>query len=185
MPDQITRTDSILWMFESCINKSDSCTIYTRILNMLEMTKYLVVVSLTITIVCFGVLWAEDAWADFYHWGPPFTVGSIVIKNWGAWGVFVGLLVLFQASQVYLEETLGRDIERKHIHKQPLSSEDIFVMACYNFYKAAGTILHILIAVTRVDVWLLIAFVDTIARVLMWNSCYDKGRKPRIFYKLI
>ena len=152
---------------------------------MLEMTKYFVVVSLAITITCFAVLWAEDAWSDFYHWGPPFKVGSIVIKNWSSWGVFVALLVLFCASQVYLEETLGRNIERKHIHKQPLSSEDIFIMACYNFYKAAGTILHILIAVTRGDVWLLIALVDTIGRVLIWNSCYDKGRKPRVFNSMI
>lgn len=151
---------------------------------MVQMTKYLVVVSLVITIACFAILWAEDAWSDFYHWGPPFTVGSIVIKTWGAWSVFVGLLVLFCASQVYLEETIGRDIERKHIHKLPLTNEDIFIMACYNFYKAAGTILHILIAVTRVDVWLLIALVDTIGRVLMWNSCYTKGRSPRLFYRM-
>jgi hypothetical protein len=149
-----------------------------------EMTKYLVVVSLAITIACFGIIWAEDAWSDFYHWGPPFTVGSIVIKNWSQWGTFVGLLVLFCGSQVYLEETIGRNIERKHTLKIPLTTEDIFIMACYNFYKAAGTILHILVAVTRVDIWLLIVFVDTIARVCIWNSCFDNGRKPRLFYRM-
>lgn len=149
------------------------------------MTKYLVVLSLTITIACFGIIWAEDAWADFYHWGPPFTVGSIIIKNWTQWAIFAGLLVLFCGSQVYLEETIGREIERKHTLKIELTSEDIFIMACYNFYKAAGTLLHILIAVTRVDIWLLIALVDTIARVCIWNSCFDHGRKPRLFYRML
>ena len=148
------------------------------------MSKYLVVVSLTITMICFGVLWAEDAWADFYHWGPPFRVGSIVIKDWTSWAVFVGLLVLYQASQVYLEETTGRDFERKHIQQKEWSKEDVFIMACYNLYKWLGTILHILVAVTRVDVWLLIALVDTIARGCMWYSSDTHGRRPRTLYSL-
>ena len=148
------------------------------------MSKYLVVISLTVTMVCFGILWAEDAWSDFYHWGPPFQVGSIVIKDWASWAVFVGLLVLYQASQVYLEETTGRDFERKHIQQQEWTKEDVFIMACYNFYKWLGTILHILVAVTRVDVWLLIAMVDTIARVVMWYSSDNHGRRPRTIYSL-
>ena len=79
------------------------------------MTKYLVAVFLLITCIAFGVIWAEDAWADFYHWGPPFKVGSIVIRDWTSWSIFVGLLVLYQGSQVYLEETTGRELERKHM----------------------------------------------------------------------
>ena len=149
------------------------------------MTKYLVVFSLIVTVVAFGVIWAEDAWSDFYHWGPPFQVGSIVIKNWSSWATFVCLLVLYQGSQVYLEETIGRDIERKHIQQQKWTREDVFILSCYNFYKWLGTILHILVAVTRVDVWLLIAFVDTIARAIMWYENDQNGRRPRTLYTLL
>jgi hypothetical protein len=145
------------------------------------MTKYWVVFALTITMVCFGVIWAEDAWSDFYHWGPPFQVGSITVKDWTSWAIFVGLLVLYQASHVYLEETAGREFERKHTLKIEWTKEDVFIMSCYNFYKWLGTILHILVAVTRVDVWLLIAFVDTLARFILWNCTITNGRKPRIF----
>jgi len=146
-----------------------------------EMAISLVVFSLLLTIVSMAVIWAEDAWSDFYHWGPPFQVGSIIISTWRSWLVFVGLLVLYQASQVYIEETTGRDIERKHIRQQPLTNEDIFILACYNFYRWLGTILNILVAVTRVDVWLLIALVDTLARVIMWQTWLTSGREPRIY----
>ena len=54
-----------------------------------------------------------------------------------------------------------------------------------NFYKWLGTILHILVAVTRVDVWLLIAFVDTIARAIMWHENDQNGRRPRTLYTLL
>ena len=80
------------------------------------MSGACIIVSLIITLACFGVLWFEDAWSDFYHWGPPFQVGSIVIETWGRWWVFVGLLVLYQASNVYIEETSGREFERKHLN---------------------------------------------------------------------
>ena len=157
------------------------------------MTKYLVAVFLLITCIAFGVIWAEDAWADFYHWGPPFKVGSIVIRDWTSWSIFVGLLVLYQGSQVYLEETTGRELERKHmgiqyngnqgiLQQKKWSNEDLFILSCYNFYRWLGTILHILIAVTRVDVWLLIALVDTIARAFMWKPGQNGGRQARTFY---
>ncbi|MDA7838899.1 hypothetical protein N9A45_01030 [bacterium] len=138
-------------------------------------------VSLTVTLVCFGILWVDDLWANFYHWGPPFQVGSIMISSWRDWWIFVGLLVLYQASDVYIEETLGRKIERKHIKKEPFQDSELFTLACYNFYKWLGTILHILVAVTRVDVWLAIAVVDTFVRMCMWRSSSGNGRKPRVF----
>lgn len=147
------------------------------------MAKYWVVFSLVVTVICFSVIWAEDAWSDFYHWGPPFQVGSMTIKNWTSWGIFVGLLILYQASHVYIEETVGREFERKHTLKMEWSNEDVFIMGCYNFYNWLGTILHILVAVTRVDVWLLIALVDTIARIVIWKSHITDGRRPRIFYQ--
>lgn len=141
------------------------------------MSGACIIVSLIITLACFGVLWVEDAWSDFYHWGPPFQVGSIVIETWGRWWVFVGLLVLYQASNVYIEETSGREFERKHLNKQKFTNEELFILCCYNFYKWLGTILHILVAVTRVDIWLAIALIDTIARGSMWYS-YE-GRTSR------
>jgi len=166
--------------------------LYNNIVS-LKMTKYLVVVFLIIRLAGFSVIWAEDAWADFYHWGPPFKVGSIVIRDWTSWSVFVGLLVLYQGSQVYLEETTGRDIERRHmgihytgkecvIQQKKWSNEDVFLLSCYNFYRWLGTILHILVAVTRVDVWILIALVDTFARAFMWRPKELGKRQPRVYY---
>ena len=134
-------------------------------------------VSLLVTLVCFAVLWVEDLWADFYHWGPPFTVGSIVIQTWGRWWVFVGLLVLYQAAHVYIDETSGRRFERKHLTGEKFTDTELFVLCCYNLYKWLGTILHILVAVTRVDIWLAIAVVDTLARTAMRYS--SNGRRAR------
>ena len=108
-----------------------------------------------------------------------------LFKSWASWATFVGLLILYQGSQVYLEETIGRDIERKHIQQQKWTKEDVFILSCYNFYKWLGTILHILVAVTRVDVWLLIAFVDTVARAIMWQENDQNGRRPRTLYTLL
>lgn len=147
---------------------------------LMYMPGHFIFVSLFVTIVCFGILWAEDLWTNFYHWGPPFQVGSIMISTWRDWWIFVGLLILYQASDVYIEETLGRKIERQHIQKESFDNDQLFTLACYNFYKWLGTILHILVAVTRVDVWLAIALVDTIVRLYMWKS--TTGRKPRIFF---
>jgi len=143
------------------------------------MSGSCIFISLLITLVCFCILWAEDLWTDFYTWGPPFQIGSIVIETWGRWWVFVGLLVLYQASHVYIEETTGRQLERKHIKQEPFTEHELFVLACYNFYKWLGSILHILVAVTRVDVWLAIAAIDTVVRLCMWHS--SPGRKPRVF----
>lgn len=151
--------------------------LYNKKLN--KMSGGCIFVSLIVTLTCFGILWFEDLWTNFYHWGPPFQVGSIRIVNWQQWWIFVGLLVLYQASDVYIEETIGRDFERKHIKKETFSDYELFVLACYNFYKWLGTILHILVAVTRVDVWLAIAFVDTVARLCMWHQ--PNGRRPRVF----
>lgn len=136
-------------------------------------------VSLIVTLTCFGILWFEDLWTNFYHWGPPFQVGSIRIGDWRQWWVFVGLLVLYQVADVYIEETTGREMERKHIKKEKFGDYELFVLACYNFYKWLGTILHILVAVTRVDIWLAIAVVDTFARLCMWHA--NTGRRPRVF----
>lgn len=145
------------------------------------MTNELVLVALMFTLGAFGLLWAENIWRDFYHWGPPFKIGSIEIETWATWRLFVFLLIVYQTLNVYLEETSGRAFEREHIQKkQKWSSYDVFLMSCYNLYKWLGTILHILVAVTRVDVWIAIALVDTIARACMWTYG-EQGRRPRVF----
>lgn len=151
--------------------------LYDKMSN--KMSGGCIFVSLIVTLTCFGILWFEDLWTNFYHWGPPFQVGSIRIGDWRQWWVFVGLLVLYQVADVYIEETTGREMERKHIKKEKFGDYELFVLACYNFYKWLGTILHILVAVTRVDIWLAIAVVDTFARLCMWHA--NTGRRPRVF----
>lgn len=145
-----------------------------------KMPGIFILVSLLFTLVCFGILWIENLWADFYHWGPPFQVGSIVIQTWARWWVLVGLLVFYQASHVYIEETIGIDIEIKRHKKQPFDANELFILGCYNFYKWLGTVLHILVAVTRLDIWLAIAAVDTIARLTMWYTSSGRARRSFI-----
>lgn len=137
----------------------------------------LVVFSLLITIVCFVLLWVENIWGGFFHLGPPFQVGSIIIDEWWKWWVFVGLLVLYQCTNVYMEETLGRDMDRGLHEKKKWTTEEVIYLSCYNLYKWLGTILHILVAVTRLDIWFAIAVVDTVARACMWKP--STGRTPR------
>lgn len=141
--------------------------------------KYLVVFSLLFTITAFAVIWAEDVWDDFYQWGPPFKVGSINIRDWTRWAWFVSLLVLYQGTQVILEETYGREIDKQFIDERKWSNVDVFILSCYNLYKWLGTILHILIAVTRIDVWILIAVIDTLFKATMWYTWEKNGRAKR------
>ena len=141
------------------------------------MPVLIVFASLIITLVCFAILWFENLWDDFYHWGPPFQVGSIVIQTWYRWWILVGLLVFYQASHVYIEETIGIDVEIKRHKRQPFNSNELFILGCYNFYKWLGTVLHILVAVTRLDIWLAIAAVDTVVRIIMWHT--SSGRSAR------
>ena len=91
----------------------------------------------------------------------------------------MGLLVLYQCTNVYMEETLGREIERQHIEQRRWTATEVFHLSCFNLYKWLGTILHILVAVTRLDIWFAIAVVDTVARACMWKP--SAGRTPRTF----
>ena len=137
----------------------------------------LIIFSLLITIVCFVLLWVENLWDGFFQLGPPFQVGSIVIDEWWKWWVFVGLLVLYQCTNVYMEETLGREMDRGLHDKKKWTGQEVFYLSCYNLHKWLGTILHILVAVTRLDIWFAIAVVDTVARACMWKP--STGRTPR------
>jgi len=82
-----------------------------------------------------------------------------------------------------MEETVGRKIEKQHIEhakNTPRASKDILELIFYNIYRWLGTIIHILVAVTRLDIWLIIAVIDTIARAYMWSKSTN-GRRPRMF----
>lgn len=143
----------------------------------------LVLLSLFFTILFFGVIWEEHIWDGFFQLGPGFQVGSIVIENWNQWLIFFTFVILYQVANVYMEETVGRKIEKQHIDRSkdtPRSSADILELICYNLYRWLGTIIHILVAVQRLDIWLIIAVIDTIARAYMWSNS-SSGRKPRIF----
>ena len=142
------------------------------------MSGYLLIFVLIISSGCFVGLWVEDIWDDFFHWGPPMKVGSIQIKHWGHWCIFLSILVLFQTIHVYMEEAYGRPFDRQHIQEKKWTKQDILWLSLYNFYKWLYTILYILIAVTRLDIWLVVALVDTTVRAYLWSP--DNGRQPRV-----
>ena len=143
--------------------------------------EFILCLSVFATIVAFGVLWFEDAWSEFYHWGPPFKVGAITIKTWWRWGIFLGLLILYQIMSVYIEETIGLSIERRRIQSQTkqFTRQEIFMVSVFNLYKWLGTILHIFVAVTRLDVWIALALMDTLLKTYLWMDGPSQGRKPR------
>lgn len=140
-----------------------------------------IIAALFATLISLAVIWAEDAWHEFYHLGPPFEVGSIVIRTWPQYFGFVGLLVLYQITRVYVEETSGREFEKAHIHEQEKTPTDVLFMSLYNFYTWLGTILHILVAVTRLDIWCALAFADTIVRAAIWYQYPSTERRRRVF----
>jgi len=146
------------------------------------MSGYLLLFVLILTSGCFVALWFEEAWAEFFHWGPPMNVGSVKINNWRQWSLFVSVLVLFQTVHVYMEEQYGRPFDRQHIQQKKWTKQDIIWLSIYNFYKWLCTILYILIAVTRLDIWLVIAIVDTSVRAYVWSPELngENGRRPRV-----
>jgi hypothetical protein len=92
-------------------------------------------------------------------------------------------ITVYQLANVYMEETVGRKIEKQHIEHvkdTSRSTKDILELICFNIYRWLGTIIHILVAVTRLDIWLIIAVIDTLARAYMWSNS-STSRRPRIF----
>ena len=139
----------------------------------------LVLFSLFFTICFFGIVWEEHLWDGFFQLGPGFKVGSIVVETWSQWLVFFACLTLYQIINVYMEETVGRKIERQHIKEIKRTKQDVIELCCYNLYRWLGTVIHIMVAVTRLDIWLVIAVIDTVARAFMWAD--GNGRRPRMF----
>lgn len=150
--------------------------------NKYDFKKALTIVVVTIiTTTLLVILWEENILDDFYHWGPPFKVGNIVIETWFKWWLYVTLLICYQVVHVYIEETIGRDVERRHMKKHEWTNFELIFLSCHNFYRWLGTILHIVVAVTRLDIWLIIALVDTTTRIFMWKKYDTDGRRPRFF----
>jgi len=139
----------------------------------------LVLFSLFFTICFFAIVWEEHLWDGFFQLGPGFKVGSIVIETWSQWLVFFVGLTLYQMINVYMEETVGRKIERQHIKETKRTKQDVIELCCYNLYRWLGTVIHIMVAVTRLDIWLVIAVIDTVTRAFMWAD--GNGRTPRVF----
>jgi len=138
--------------------------------------------AVVLTIACFFAAYFEGVMDSFYSsFGPPFTVGSIIIESWDRWVLYVSLLVAYQIFNVLMQESFGRQIEREHLQEKQWNSDEVAMLCLYNIYKWGGTVLHILVAATRLDIWLILACVDTITRAIIWYNPETNGRSPRIF----
>ena len=140
----------------------------------------LIVISLILTTVGFFTIWEENMSEDFFNLSLPFKIGSFVIDTSFKWWMFVAMLFLYQMTNVYMEETIGREIEIGHVKKTRWTCSQVFEMSLYNCYKWLGTILHILVAVNRLDIWFIIVFVDVMFRAYLWRP--NGGRRPRFIY---
>ena len=138
--------------------------------------------AIILTIACFFAAYFEGVMDSFYSsFGPPFTVGSVIIESWDRWVLYVSLLIGYQVFNVLMQESFGRQFEREHLQEKQWNSDEVFMLCLYNFYKWGGTVLHILVAATRFDIWLILAVVDTITRAIIWYNPETNGRSPRVF----
>ena len=140
----------------------------------------LIIISLLLTIAGFDTIWEEHMSEDFFNLALPFKIGSFIIDSAFKWRLFVAMLFLYQMTNVYMEETVGREIERGHMQKKNWTWYQVIEMSLYNLYKWLGTILHILVAVNRLDVWFIIVLVDVLTKIYLWRP--NGGRRPRIHY---
>jgi len=138
--------------------------------------------AVLLTIACFFVAYIEGVMDSFYtSFGPPFTVGSVIIESWDRWVLYVSLLICYQVFNVLMQESFGRQFEREHLQEKKWNGDEVLMLCLYNLYRWCGTVLHILVAATRFDIWLILAFVDTITRATIWYNPEKNGRTPRIF----
>ena len=145
-------------------------------------TKSILFLSLTGTAAALILLWYEGVWGDFYRWGPPFQIGTIVIKTWEHWWGLVFLLIVNQTVTAYVEETVGKHIEHAKLVKQSWTHDFVYWMALFNMFKWFGMILHIFIAVTRFDMWVVIAVIDTVLRALVWKASVPSTLRQRRYF---
>lgn len=140
------------------------------------------VFAIILTIACFGVAYIEGVLESFYvKVGPPFTVGSVIIASWRRFCLYVTLLIFYQIFNVIMQETFGRKFEREHLQQKKWNGDEVIMLSIYNMYRWCGTVLHILVASTRFDIWLILALVDTVTRAIIWFNPKSNGRVPRIF----
>ena len=122
-------------------------------------------------------LWFEDAWAEFFHWGPPEgRVGQPRVV--GVLVAFIVGLITFQAVHVYIEETFGRPFERQHIQEKKWTRADVTAVCLqllqvvmYNIVYFGGNYAPRYMVSYRI--------VDTATRMLIWSP--QNGRYPRTF----
>tara|TARA_B100000795_G_C22793725_1_gene438274 strand:+ start:2233 stop:2736 length:504 start_codon:yes stop_codon:yes gene_type:complete len=138
--------------------------------------------AIILTIACFCVAYVEGVLESFYaKFGPPFTVGSVIIASWHRFCLYVTLLIFYQIFNVIMQETFGRKFEREHLQQKKWKGDEVIMLSIYNMYRWCGTVLHILVASTRFDIWLILALVDTVTRAIIWFNPKSNGRVPRIF----
>lgn len=147
------------------------------------MEFYVAIGLFVLTLVFFLVAWYEDIDKDFFKVGPPVRLGTINIDTTLKFWLLVVFLILYQTMKAYLHESFERDIEHKyHLlqeNKYCITSKDVVLFACSNFFKWFSMFLSILVAVTRFDIWLLVTIVDVCIRTAFWRSYITNGRHPR------
>ena len=147
------------------------------------MEFYVAIGLFVLTLVFFLVAWYEDIDKDFFKVGPPVRLGTINIDTTLKFWLLVVFLVLYQTMKAYLHESFERLIEHKYHqlqeNKYRITTTDIVLFACSNFFKWFSMFLSILVAVTRFDIWLLVTIVDVGIRTAFWRSYMTSGRHPR------
>jgi hypothetical protein len=138
--------------------------------------------AIVLTFSCFYVAYIEGVMDSFYSsFGPPFSVGSVTIGSWNKWLLYVSLLIAYQIFNVLMQESFGRQYEREHLQEKKWVVGEVIMLCLYNLYRWGGTVLHILVAATRFDIWLILAVVDTTMRGFLWYNPETNGRSPRVF----
>ena len=80
--------------------------------------------AVILTIACFFAAYIEGVMDSFYiSFGPPFTVGSVIIESWDRWVFYVSLLVAYQIFNVLMQESFGRQFEREHMQEKQWNSD--------------------------------------------------------------
>lgn len=152
------------------------------------MKIYIAIGLFLLTFVFFLLAWYEDMDKDFFKVGPPVQIGTIHVDTTFKFWCLVVFLIVYQSMKAYLHESFERSIEHKYLllqaDKYQITTEDIVLFACSNFFKWFSMFLSILVAVTRFDIWLLVTIVDVVIRTVFWNSYMTQDRHRRENFRL-
>jgi hypothetical protein len=92
--------------------------------------------AVLLTIACFFVAYIEGVMDSFYtSFGPPFTVGSVIIESWDRWVLYVSLLICYQVFNVLMQESFGRQFEREHLQEKKWNGDEVLMLCLYNLYR--------------------------------------------------